>query len=233
MKLLIQLAFLWILWLISPRRWQQMLAVLLGAIAVVLVSISPLGIQIGMRGLTMWVPPDNGEVVDAIVVLGRGTAFRDLRVLTAAELWQSQRAPRIFASGMMDARSIVHNLVELGVPTQYLSGEECSQSTHENALFTAAILHPQNKQSILLVTDSPHTWRALLNFQHVGFHVISHSVSLPAELTQKQKLVFIFREYFALIRDTLTGGLIPTLSRNSDISSMEITARIRDWKCQV
>jgi hypothetical protein len=38
---------------------------------------------------------------------------------------------------MGDAHQIVQTLEEMGVPEQQLGGEECSQTTHENALFTA------------------------------------------------------------------------------------------------
>jgi uncharacterized SAM-binding protein YcdF (DUF218 family) len=233
MEILIQLACLWVLWLVSPRYWRRLLAIIFTTVAIGLISVSSLGVQLGMWGLTVWVPPDTGKPADAIVVLGRGEAFRDLRIAAVQELWQSQRAPQIFASGMMDARAIVHHLAALGIPAQRLSGEECSQSTQENAIFAAAMLRPQSKQQIVLVTDTSHMLRSFLIFRHAGFHVIPHATPLPLQFTSLQQQYSLLREYFALSQYLLSGKLLRPLPTALAGSPTGVTERIRQWKCQV
>jgi len=233
MKLLIQLAFLWVVWLASPRRWRRLLTLLLSATAIGLVAVSFWGVQLALWGLTIWLSPDTGAVTDAIVILGRGEAFRDLRTGAAQELWKAQRAPRIFVSGMMDSRTIVRNLEELGVPSQALSGEECSQSTKENALFTAALTKPLGVQRILLVTDAPHMLRSLLIFYRNGFRVIPHPISLPPQWSLLEQQRCLLREYLALIQYVVTGELFKPVPEELVTVSEEVVEKIQDWNCRV
>ncbi|HEY9642858.1 MAG TPA: YdcF family protein [Coleofasciculaceae cyanobacterium] len=233
MEVLIGLALLWVLWLISSRQWKRRLVVPLVATAAGLLIVSPLGLGIALWGLTISLPQDSGEKVDAIVVLGRGDPFRDQRVATVQRLWQTNRAPEIFASGMLDARSIVQNLQEMGLPEQRLDGEECSQTTEENAQFAYAILHPQGIQTILLVTDAPHMLRSFLTFRSFGFHVIPHLSSLPTQLTLSEKFWIVLREYLGLIQYGLTGQLNPRPVEVLQTPPVEIVQKIRDWHCRV
>lgn len=224
---------LWVVWLVSPRRWRRLLAALFGLIAVGLISVSSWGIQISLWGLTVWLPSDTGASTDAIVVLGRGEAFRDLRTGTVQELWRAGRAPQIFASGMMDARPIVQSLKGLGVPGQNLSGEECSRSTQENALFTAALLRSNSVQSILLVTDTPHMLRSLLTFRRIGLRAAPHAISLPVQLTAWEQQRAILREYLALGWYIVTGKLAQPIPEDLIAIPPEVTERIQDWNCWV
>jgi uncharacterized SAM-binding protein YcdF (DUF218 family) len=232
METLIGLALLWVLWLMSSGRWKRRLGIPLAAIAVGWLIASPLGLGIALWGLTIPLPQDSGEKVDAIVVLGRGEPFRDQRVATVQELWQTNRASEIFASGMLDARPIVQTLKELGLPAQRLDGEECSQTTEENAQFTYAILHPQGIQTLLLVTDAPHMLRSFLAFRSFGFHVIPHLSGLPTHLTLPKKLWIVLREYLGLIQYFFTGQFSP---RSEEIlqTPPEVTQKIREWNCRV
>jgi uncharacterized SAM-binding protein YcdF (DUF218 family) len=231
MESLIGLVVLWLLWLVSSRRWRRRLGVPIVVIALGLTIASPAGLALGQWGLTAALPSDTGEAVDAIVVLGRGYELRDARVGKAWELWRSQRASQIFVSGMLDARPIIQVLKDMGIPEQQLAGEECSQSTQENALFTFAILHPQDVKNILLVTDLPHMLRALLTFQHFGFHVIPIPVNLPTQLTSPMKLQVMFREYSGLIKYKLTGQFEVRSSEALEKPPAAISQKIRDWNC--
>jgi uncharacterized SAM-binding protein YcdF (DUF218 family) len=233
MKLLIQLTFLWLIWLVSPQRWQRLLALPGIGIAICLISFSPLGVQLTLWGLTTWLPIDSGETVDAIVVLGRGEIFRDLRVGVTLELWNAQRAPQIFASGMMDARYIVQSLEELNVPVQDLSGEECSRSTQENALFTAALLNPHRAQQILLVTDAVHMLRSMLIFRTAGFQVIPHPTSLPPRFSFWEQQRCLLREYLALIQYIFFGEHNGFTTNHSPTTSVEAIEQIREWNCRI
>lgn len=201
--------------------------------AILLVTLSPLWVDLGLQTLAAFVPPDSGETVDAIVVLGRGEKLRDLRAVQALDLWKSKRAPQIFISGMLDARPMVEILKELKVPGQYVSGEECSQSTHENALFTAALLSSQATKKILLVTDSPHMLRSLLAFRSFGFQVVPHSIPLPKKTTFQHKLLLMAREYLGLAKYTFQGQFTAHSTTGIYQPEKAVTQKIRDWSCHV
>lgn len=231
MESLIGLTLLGLLWLISSPRWQKRFYPFLITIALLLLINSAWGQRLVLWGLTVNLPPDSGEPVDAIVVLGRGNPFRDSRTVLAQELWKADRASQLFVSGMLDARPIVQALKDMGVPAQKLSGEECSQSTEENAVFTSALLRPQGVQKILLVTDSPHMLRSLLTFRSVGFQVVPHASSLPADLSTGEQGKIVWREYLALIQYAVTGQFKPRISEPT-VPPAEITQKIAAWGCK-
>jgi uncharacterized SAM-binding protein YcdF (DUF218 family) len=235
MTALICLAILWILWLISSRRWRRRLIqpLIWGAIAFFLIT-SPAFVNLLTWGLTAPLPPDLGDRVDTIVVLGRGENFRAERIALAWQLWQSKRADKIFASGMMDAITMVEYWQNMGVPTTSLAGEECSQTTEENAAFTSAILRDRKVKNILLVTDPPHMWRSLLVFRSFGFNVVPHATPLDSQqLTTKQQLVRVVREYLGAIDYALSDKFRQRSPQELDNPSPEILQKITEWNCKV
>jgi len=234
MILLISLAFLWILWLVNPKRRHRFFT---QTLAIVLIScyllVSPLMVRTAIWGLTHSLPLDTGEAIDAIVVLGRGEDQRPQRVEAVKALWESRQATLIFASGMLDARPMVEFLKEWGIPARSLGGEECSQSTQENALFTAALLKPQKVRTILLVTDEPHMGRAFLVFKQEGFTVHTHSVVLPSTWKPYRQMILIIREYLALANYIVSENFPINFSRTSLESVDEASERIISWNCKV
>lgn len=176
----------------KPRMRRPKLLLLTGITALLLVMMTQ-----AEQGFTLFLPKDSGEPTEAIVVLGRGIEFGLLRVDRVAELWQTNRAP-IFVSGMGDTPRMLAGLQEKGIPQQMLDGENCSQTTPENAIFSAAILQTRGIRRILLVTDPPHMWRALHDFRDEGFTVIPHTSSLPANLSFPDKSFLLLREYLFL-----------------------------------
>ena len=104
-------------WAFRTWRWKRQ-ASLVGVLLLLLYGLgfSPLAGKVGGKGLALLIPADNGRPADAIVILGRGTEFRPSRVQVAAELWQQQRAPLVFASGRGDAIEIGQMLEGAGVP---------------------------------------------------------------------------------------------------------------------
>lgn len=233
MELLIGLALLWVLWLVPPKRWKRSFRGLIVTIATILIVLSPVGLNIALWVLGTPLPGDSGDPVDAIVVLGRGESFRALRTATVVDLWRANRAPRIFASGMLDARAIAQTLKEMGVPATQLSGEECSQSTLENAQFTTALLHPQGVKKILLVTDRPHMLRSLLMFRSFGFQVIPHPTALPKQLPYSEKFPIALREYTGLMKYLITGQFQSRSPEALINPPPEIEQKIREWNCRV
>jgi len=59
---------------------------------------------------------------------------------------------------------------DFGTTTRWVEGR--SRDTYENARFSARILGPVGIKRIILVTSSPHLWRAAHEYQAAGFTVI-------------------------------------------------------------
>jgi uncharacterized SAM-binding protein YcdF (DUF218 family) len=209
-------------WIIPRLRWKRLFSstgVIL--LAIYLIASFPLTIKIATKGLVAFVPEDTGATADAIVVLGRGDNFSPSRVKVAAELFNSRRAPLIFTSGVGDGSRMLQLLKQQGIPEQALQEESCSQTTGENAMFTATVLQPQSVKRIILVTDPPHMLRSLLTFRNVGFTVIPHASPLPADLTQTRKAMMILYEYSGLVSYGLQGRFIAQDSQQAQHYQVE------------
>lgn len=170
--------------------------------------LSPVGISIVEKGLTIWIPADKGQSADAIVVLGRGPMRRSSRVEHACKLWQAERAPLIFVSGRKDAPIISQSLKNCGVPVDKIMSENRSRTTEENAQFTVSDLYPKSVRSIILVTDSGHMLRAWLTFKSLGIEVFPSS-SGGYEGTSPAALVVYTRDYVGLIAYAMRGRYWP------------------------
>jgi uncharacterized SAM-binding protein YcdF (DUF218 family) len=155
--------------------------------------------------LGLMIPADQGELADAIVILGRGGEFRPSRVQIAADLWRQGRAPLVFSSGRGDAMELNQMLEVAGVPAQAINGEPCSHTTDENAEFTAALLQPQGVKRVILVTDLPHMPRSLLTFRSFGFEVIPHPSPVPPSLNPKRQKRLVLYEWSGLVGYGLLG----------------------------
>lgn len=197
-----------------------------------LVATSPPMIALATQGLVLALPADSGVAVDAIVVLGRGELLRNHRVEIASQLWQAKRAPKIFASGMTDTPRIIEILQTIGIPRQMLGGESCSQTTEENALFTAAILYPQGVRQILLITDPPHMLRSLLTFRSFGFTVIPRTSPLPPNWTSTTKPRFIYREYLGLVSYALLGRFQRRPDSELKHPPAAVLEKLATWHCR-
>ncbi len=197
-------------WMIPRLRWNCQL-IGLGSILLLIcfTATFPLTVGTAAKGLVAFVPADPGVTVDAIVILGRGDRFSQSRVDVATQLWKAQRAPLIFASGIVDAPQMIRQLRKRGIPKQGLAYEECSRTTEENARFTAMMLKPQGVKQILLVTDPLHMLRSLLTFRSFGFTVIPRTSAPPPDLTLKRKSLMVFYEYLALVSYGFQGRFFP------------------------
>ena len=200
--------------LVPPRRWRrrhrrQLNYLKVALFLIALIVFLPPVIALANQDLVGWVPPDSGARADTIVLLGRGPTLGNERVEVGAELWRLQRAPAIFASGKGDALLMIQELRAKGIPAKALDGENCSLTTEENAQYTAAVLQPQGKKRIILVTDPPHMLRSLLTFRNLGFTVIAHTSPLPSDWADFKKVLIVFREYTGLIVYCLLGRFLP------------------------
>jgi uncharacterized SAM-binding protein YcdF (DUF218 family) len=170
------------------------------------------------RAIVALLPHDSSEVANAIVLLGRGGGeFFEHRVKLATELWQAKRAPLIFTSGDVDAGSMLEQFRARGIPETSLDGEDCSLTTWENAVFTAAVLQPQGMQKIILITDEPHMWRSLLVYRALGFSVIPRTTPVPSYMNFREKGFLRFREYMGTLDYAFRGLFFPqTLAKLTD-----------------
>lgn len=211
-----------LIWRFCPRRWRRwILGGLSVLFAISMLLFSPSGVALIERVFLATLPPDRGEPVEAIVVLGRGMDREAERAAVAAELWQQKRAPLIFASGRRDAPLLVSRFKTLDIPSSALSGENCSATTQENAQYTEATLKSRGIQHILLVTDTPHLLRSFLVFRSVGFQVVPHANPLPAETSTFSHLGTLVREGFGLIGYWQRGYYQPNQSASLDSTTLE------------
>lgn len=234
MELLIIIVSTGIVWMIIPRRWRCKFLLPFSVTLLLCLGItSPWGVDLATKGLMINLPEDTGEPVQAIVVLGRGDELRQRRIEIVEKLWQQQRSPRVFASGMLDAEFMLEQFETDGIPKTALSGERCSQSTEENALFTSAVLYPQQVQKILLITDSPHMMRSLLLFQASGFNVIPHPIPISNQWSANRKSQLLLREYLGLLKYYLTDRFRQRSIEELRNPPTDVTSKLVDWNCKL
>ncbi|MEM6251988.1 MAG: YdcF family protein [Cyanobacteria bacterium P01_D01_bin.156] len=173
---------------------------------------------------------NTGDSADAIVILGRGPKKNVDRTLVATELWQAGRAPQVFVSGMTDAPVIIKLGKDMGIPAQHISGERCSQSTWENALFSEILLSTQGIKKILLVTDDAHIARATLTFRGMGFDVVPYPIQSPLFTGQLRSS---FRELFGLIFYSMSGKLQKLDPEQDQQERKMAQSKINRWGCSL
>jgi uncharacterized SAM-binding protein YcdF (DUF218 family) len=103
-----------------------------------------------------------------------------VRTLYAAQLQQRLQADWIVASGGPTRRvpgggpigaAMRDLLVQLGVPAERILVEGASQTTYENAVFTARLLETKRIRRVVLVTEAMHMPRALQVFRATSLDV--------------------------------------------------------------
>lgn len=133
-------------------------------------------------------PPQQASAyakADAIVVLGGGALphsawYMDAddpyslatRIGFGLQLFRDARANVVLLSGDDQAQRMARALLRQGVPPDALRTEHASTNTHENALFSAAMLKREKLLRILLVTSTTHMPRAAAAFAKQGLDVI-------------------------------------------------------------
>jgi uncharacterized SAM-binding protein YcdF (DUF218 family) len=124
---------------------------------------------------------DRAQPADAIVVLGarvyppaRPGPALTRRTYHAVALYQRGLAPVIICSGGLgpvpptEAEAACRLAASLGVPPEALLLEARSHSTEENALYTAELMAAHGWNSVIVVSDGFHLYRAGLLFAHAG-----------------------------------------------------------------
>jgi len=206
------------------KAW--MLRTLIGFAFAYLLIISPVGAKLLVKGLNLFLPRDDGQPADAIVILGRGNLLEQERNQRASKIWHNRRAPIILATGNTNAPQFVQQLLMDGIPREALVEESCSFTTEENALRSAPLLQEKGVRRIILVTDSPHMLRSVLTFRSFGFRVIPEPIPLPTDYPPIVASRTTIREYIGLIGYGLTGrfNLRPNTPSQSDLLTTSICA---------
>lgn len=138
---------------------------------------------LGLALLDAYGLPDRAQPAQAIVILGSrvlpggqpGPALTR-RTQHAVALYQRGLAPLIICSGGLgdhaptEAEAACGLAAALGVPAQALLREDRAASTEENALYTAALGRAHGFDTVIVVSDGYHLYRAELLFRAAGLH---------------------------------------------------------------
>ncbi len=158
------------------------------------------------------------------------------RVLYAARLYRSGRAPRVIVTGgnvfeqpdgvRGESWYLAELLEEWGVPESAILIEESSRNTRQNALETKKILDRERLRTILLVTSAMHMPRALATFRGAGINAIAAPVDFTVDAYRRPGFfellptadamahnAYTLREYLGIIVYGLRGWLAGPSSR--------------------
>lgn len=153
------------------------------------VTFTPLTRWMGAQLMGPW----NAQTGDVLVILGADTPSDGQiglasywRAFYAVQAWQNGSFNAVVVSGGTGiADSIAEYLRCSGVPAERITLERKSQSTRENALFTAPVLSKFAGRKVLLTTDY-HVFRSVRSFRRAGVDVIS--VPVPYALKRSNSL---------------------------------------------
>jgi uncharacterized SAM-binding protein YcdF (DUF218 family) len=207
-------------------RWRQIWIV--GTIGIFLISYSVL-VCTGVLNSWLSAPltyTQNPTPADLIFIPGFSTTNQCTptpallnRLRTAIYLYQHEYAPVMLAAGgfsstkCFECETMRNTLLYYGIPSSQIYMECASTSTYENIQFSRSIFHQLDVASVLVVTDSYHTWRCYHLFKKIGIQVrcissnqeqITHIYTQPISWQWNYQFRLI-REYIAVIYYWLAG----------------------------
>ena len=189
LALLVLAGYIW------RRKHEPRLAAVLGVLTLALYLLcSPLVSERLMGHLEQTYTPPAEPQGDVIVMLGGGAmpdspgvdgegelcARPANRLLTAVRLQRRLDVPILLSGGRVysdtgdEAKIAARILPSLGVPEDKILVETRSINTHQNARYSAAILHEHGLSHPILVTSAFHMPRAMLNFQQQGIEAVAY-----------------------------------------------------------
>lgn len=185
----------------------------LWSLVICLVLAVPL-LLASLMGMIYW-QARTAELVrsDAIVVLGaaqwngRPSDVLEARLERALELFEAGYAPLIVVTGgnqpgdaYTEAETSRLWLEERGVPSAAIVEEDESRSTWENLQGADRVLEGRGVDSLLIVSDGFHLFRAELMARHLGFEVHSAPVEDgPIGEWSSTEFSYVVRETGAVI----------------------------------
>jgi len=194
----ITLGALSLLWRMHPNRLK---ATLIGLIAVLWIPAAPITakhIHQSLEKNIAYLPPQQANPRDAIVILGGGIASpaepnwapleigeSSDRALGALRLFHKGKAPVIIITGgdgttTSEADSAKKLLIEWGMEADAIIAERHSRNTYENGIFTKKLLQERGLDSIFLVTSACHMKRALAVFKKQNINALPYPVDFHA-----------------------------------------------------
>jgi len=204
----ITLSLITVAWVGRRPLWLKGVGRLLLPLLVGYVVLStPIAAAVLTRGLTMGLPPESDRGAEVIVVLCRGDELGLGRYDQAMQLWQAQRAPKVFVTSQERWQYMADRWRQAGLPSSALMGTTQARTTYEEARSAAALLQPAGVRSMVLMTDAPHLLRSMLTFRAQGFVVSPHRVPLPETVSSLERSLLALREYGGLVSYAVLGRL--------------------------
>jgi uncharacterized SAM-binding protein YcdF (DUF218 family) len=155
------------------------------------------------------------QAADAIVILGAPlradqtlSSLAAERVRVGIDLYRRGLAPVVCVTGghcppghghtEAEAEGAARWLRAAGVPESALRVDRLATSTRENAARAAALLLPEGRRRVWLVTQPFHMRRAMFYFRRAGFEPLAYLVEDSVQdRNQRMGLRWIVREYGA------------------------------------
>ncbi|MCE7946855.1 MAG: YdcF family protein [Chloroflexi bacterium CFX4] len=190
---------------IIARMKTRTLRYLLFSLAVLTVGLPLLGATV----IYAYGQVDRAAPADVIVILGAGTRYDGTpsfsyarRIRHALALYRQGYAPRLICTGgytqqrpKSEGAACADMLRANGIPESAIFYEESSRNTEENALYTYQIMAANGWQSVLIVSDNYHLFRAEAMFRTHGLTVSSSPAQMSSgTLTWQTALRNMFRE---------------------------------------
>ncbi|MGB5971868.1 MAG: YdcF family protein [Nodosilinea sp.] len=187
-----------------PNYRQRMVSAALALLAAYWLMLSPIFSGPATALLSSFVPPDQGESVDAVVVLARSGYIQGDRYDTALDMVAAGRTSNLLIMGRTQGASVIEAVDKRDLSPNLVSAI-CVRTTKQEAESAAATLGARGLQKIVLITDTPHMLRAWLTFRGLGFTVIPHVEPLPTHVSSRERSLLAIREYTGLISYAMLG----------------------------
>jgi uncharacterized SAM-binding protein YcdF (DUF218 family) len=171
------------------------------------------------RGLALPLDPRRiaspPQPADAIVILGAPiradqtlSSLAEERVRVGIDLYREGLAPVVCVTGghcppgceqtEAEAEGAARWLRAAGVPESALRIDRLARSTRDNAARAAALLLPEGRKRVWLVTQPFHLRRAMFYFRRAGFEPLGYLVEDSVQVRNRRMgLRWIVREYGA------------------------------------
>ena len=136
------------------------------------------------------------NILPVIVLVGRGPIVAAATTEAAALLFNQHKAQAVYISG--DIPQTREFLLQLGVPSRFITLDSSANTTWENATFTSAWLSRHYPGApVIVITDPWQLARAARAFSYQGLSVIG--LSAMPEMSERSRNHFALRETLAYI----------------------------------